>query len=48
MEFLAASRTIIAVSFPYLLLELSERRFASLVRCADAMVDALGNSESKA
>ena len=48
MELLAASRNKMAVSLLYLPLELSESRFVSLVRCADAMAEALGNSASKA
>ena len=46
IEFLAASRNITAVSLPYLPCELSESRFVSLVRCADATAWADGNSES--
>lgn len=48
IEFLAASRKMTAVFFPYLPLELSESRLESLVRCAEATALAPGNSESKA
>ncbi len=48
IEVLAASRNITAVSLPYLPLELSESRLVSLVRCADAIALADGNSDNKA
>ena len=48
MEFLADSRKVMAASLPYLPLELSQSRLVSLVRCADAIARAEGNSDNRA
>ena len=47
MELLAASRKQIAVSLPYLPLELSDSRFVSLVRCAAAIARAESERDIK-